>query len=80
MTSNHFNQSQIRFGYVEQGQKIEVYDQNQSAPRTFLLFNDQTNEYQLMKLYPDEGRSQNTQITETLIQWRENTVDTVQSV
>ena len=75
-TPGHFEKNKIRIFYVKDGERKEVYDANLDLPRNFDISKDNAAQEYAMKLFPDEGKSDN-EITTTLIQWNENEVDTV---
>ena len=77
---NSFKKDDISvFALEMDGSKTEIYNPSFDAPRGFIIFEVETksDKENICRLFPYIGKSKNTEVTTTLIQWRTGIVDTV---
>ena len=80
ITPNAYNPMIIRvFALSDDGIKTELYNPNLDSPRNFSIFPYDNNgvTLNLFKLLPDIGTSKKTEITKTIIEWKEGISDTL---
>jgi hypothetical protein len=80
ITPNAYNPLIIKvFALSDDGIKTELYNPTLDAPRNFSIFPYDNNgvTLNLFKLLPDIGTSKKTEITKTIIEWKEGISDTL---
>lgn len=78
-TPSFYKKEDIRVFYIEDGIKKEFYNPSLDAPRHFLIDKNEGNGEFAFRLFVYEGKSKETEITTTLVEWRTGLVDTVKS-
>jgi hypothetical protein len=75
-TANHYHFGDIRVYYMDGDRKVEVYNPNLDYPRN--VFSIQEGSIPaIIRFFPYEGSSSETEVTTNLIQWEQGDVDTV---
>jgi hypothetical protein len=75
-TVDHYHFDEIRVFYMDGDKKVEVYYPNLDYPRNVLSIQEGSIPA-IIRFFPYEGTSSETELTTNLIQWKQGDVDTV---